>query len=333
MLLMAGAMQPLTDRVQNYLKALGLPATQVRRWPGQDKLPYFLKDAFEFGKLELLGKDFVLALDRQEKAAPAKEIRNRLDKVEAVAGHDAVYVAHALLPYQRKRLIEQHVPFIVPGKQFFIPALLDVRDRVRRQVKVAVQGEFPPATQAMLFALLLDATRPDQWMATAVGTRLGYTPMTVTRAVRELEAAKLVRTHVEGRFQHLTLAGLHADVWNRAQPFLRTPVHRVEWADELPLKGGVRLAGESALAECTMLTEPTSPTYAMTRADWRKLRLQKDAYGIEGEGYEVQLWNYTPALRPEQHIVDPLSLFVSMRGHPDERVQMAIKELQEQLPW
>jgi hypothetical protein len=48
---------------------------------------------------------------------------------------------------------------------------------------------------------------------------------------------------------------------------------------------------------------------------------------------EWELWHYDPALVPDCESVDPLSLTLSLQGHTDERVQLAIDELKGSFPW
>ena len=45
------------------------------------------------------------------------------------------------------------------------------------------------------------------------------------------------------------------------------------------------------------------------------------------------MWHYPTTLDRGSPAVDPLSLILSLRDDPDERVQMAVDELEESLPW
>jgi hypothetical protein len=48
----------------------------------------------------------------------------------------------------------------------------------------------------------------------------------------------------------------------------------------------------------------------------------------------VEQWRYAPALlSANRESVDPLSLYLSLRESPDERVQGALNEMQEALQW
>lgn len=117
-------MPPLATAVLRYLhEVLGVEAPAVKPWARANELPYFLRDAFQFSELELLGQPVVLVIGRAEAKKSLSEVRIWLDKVKALAGQPAVYVTDALASYERRRLIEQKVPFIVPGNQLYLPDL------------------------------------------------------------------------------------------------------------------------------------------------------------------------------------------------------------------
>ena len=51
-------------------------------------------------------------------------------------------------------------------------------------------------------------------------------------------------------------------------------------------------------------------------------------------GQGDRLWSYAPAVTSgDARQVDDLSLFLSMRDSPDERVQAALQEMMEDMPW
>jgi hypothetical protein len=85
------------------------------------KLPYFLQDEFELRELRLLEHRYLLAGNRRKAASPPRRLRDQLNKLEEATGLPAVFVTHALLSYERKHLIEQKVPFIVPATNCTYP--------------------------------------------------------------------------------------------------------------------------------------------------------------------------------------------------------------------
>ncbi|OYT93540.1 MAG: hypothetical protein CFE43_02075 [Burkholderiales bacterium PBB3] len=326
----------LATSAQNYLhETLGVSRSAHEPWGGLDSLPYFLRDAFEYRQLDILGHEILLALERNPDKPSIGDIRNRLDKLRSVAGQPAVYVTKALASYERKRLIAQKVPFIVPGNQLYLPDLgLDLREYFRQRPSSA-DLPLSPSAQAMLIAALLRPRWEAEWHPAETAVLLGYTPMTLSRAVRELVAAGLAQAHKAGRSQYLSMAYSARGTWERALPLLRNPVQRTVWTSmQTRAELLLRVAGLSALARLSMLTEPRSPVFAVSRTAWQALKADiAELPQSEPGACEWQLWNYSPTLQPDSDTVDPLSLMLSLRDSSDERVQSALDALMEQLPW
>jgi len=327
----------LDTTVQDYLHdTLGI-VPKLRPWADAGKVPYFLRDAFELRELKLLDRPILLAIDRHANKPALANVRGQLDKLRVLAGHPVVYVTGALASYERKRLIEQKVPFIVPGNQLYLPDLgIDLREYFRQRPQVP-DTALSPATQAMLITILLRKPWQADWQPAETVTELGYTPMTLSRAVKELTAAGIATLHSEGRARRLRMARSPAETWEHAKPLLRNPVKRRVWAHPIPkLKPPhVRLAGLSALARYSMLAEPQWPIYALSPAQWKaatQAGLETLPELLPG-ACEWQLWHYNPAIVPESATVDPLSLTLSLQHEADERVQLALGELKKHFQW
>ena len=95
------------------------------------------------------------------------------------------------------------------------------------------------------------------------------------------------------------------------------------------------MAGMSALARQSMLADSPWPTYALSPTQWADAKqsgVQVSRLQIP-DTCEWQLWHYEPALVADSEVVDPLSLTLSLRDEPDERVQLALDELKGSFPW
>jgi DNA-binding MarR family transcriptional regulator len=332
------ALQNLATAVRNYLEeVLGIDVPAGIPWAFRRELPYFLRDAFEFNEIELLRHPIVLAMSRAEATQSLAEVRTWLDKAAALSGQPVVYVTDALASYERRRLIEQKLPFIVPGNQLYLPDLgLDLREHFRQRAR-ATEAPLSPSAQAMLIAALLRRPWQPDWQPSKVAFALGYTPMTLSRAVKELTAAGLATSYTTGRTRWLRMEHQPQEIWERAGPVLRTPIRRTVWVapQDHVIAKPIRMAGLSALSRYSMLVEPKRPVYAMTAAIWKAAM---DA-GVREmpepteEAQEWQLWNYSPALVPDVTTVDPLSLTLSLQGTADDRIQQALEELKGQFPW
>jgi len=327
----------LEAAVRQYLQdVLGISTQEARPWAGDGELPYFLRNTFRFSELVLLGQSVVLVIPRSGQLQSLSEVRRWLDKVREVSGQPVLYVVEALASYERKRLVEQKVPFVVPGNQLYLPDLgLDLREYFRQRTPAA-EGALSPSAQALLIAALLRRPWQAEWQPSAIGNALGYTAMTVSRVVRELTAGGLATAYWAGRSRWLRIESSAQQTWEQARPRLRTPVKRTVWvAGTAAAAAPLRLAGISALARHSMLAEPARPVYAIGPAEWHAAtesgvrQLPEPIPGAD----EWQLWTYSPSLVPNQVTVDPLSLILSMQDNPDDRVQMALGDLKEQLSW
>jgi DNA-binding MarR family transcriptional regulator len=325
-------------RVSRYLQdVLGFDAPAVEPCPQAAALPYFLQDSFEFNQVELAGHRIVLAIHDAIPSLALREVRVQLTRVSEVLGCPVVYCLPTLASYERRNLIEQKVSFIVPGNQMYLPNLgIDLREHFRQGAQKDL-NRLTPSTQALLIWQLLNRPAHDEWSPSVDAAALGYTPMTATRAIRELVDAELVEIVLVGRSKHLRLLHPREAVWNKAKNFMRTPVKRLVWVREKVVlsSSDIRLAGLSGLSERTMLSGPRELCFAITAEQWREALFQgvQEIPGPEEGAYQLEIWAYSPAMVANSKAVDPLSLFLSLSNSKDDRVQMALDELQEQIGW
>ncbi len=98
--------------------------------------------------------------------------------------------------------------------------------------------------------------------------------MTATRAVRELLQFDLFALQERGRAKHLKLIDSRRALWEKAKPYLRTPVMKSLWTYDRGILdvADARLSGESALARLSMLNEPQQPVVAIASETAQKAR-------------------------------------------------------------
>ena len=239
-----------------------------------------------------------------------------------------------LTAYNRKRLIEQKVPFIVPGNQMYLPTLgIDFREHFRRLH--SEPAPLSPSAQVLMLHALLRAGQ-DMLTPKEMAARLGYSAMTMTRAFNELEATSLGEVSTSGKERHLRLAATPQETWTKAQPFLRSPVKKRICIRRIAAASRGLRAGLSALADYTMLAPPARATHALSREDWKVLRQQHGVIEVpdhDPEALGIEVWSYSPAQFADGDLVDPLSLYLSLRDSDDERVEASLEELMEQMKW
>lgn len=327
------SVQSETQQIERYLlEALGLTAS-IAAWESSDRLPLYLRDGFRFYQTDLIGVPCLLMLDRAEEPAPPATIRKKMDQVQAKWHGELVYVSQHVASHQRKRLIEQRVPFMVPGNQLYLPMLgIDLREHFRKQRQRPLK--FKPATQALVLHLLLDH---DNTLRTSVelAGRLGYTKMTMSRALDELEAEQLCEVTRAGRERRLRLKEGRKQLWERALPLLQSPTQQRHYVTRYPNQHVGITAGLTALATYSMLAAPRTRTFAVSHKASKASQPSTEHWTAhhDPDATEIEVWSYDPKLFARQGIADPFSLYLSLKENDDERVQLSLKEMMENVTW
>ncbi len=319
--------------LQTYLATtLGIAAPALLAWPGVKTLPRYLAEEFAFHELELWGQACLLMVAKQGAPTPV-DLQKQLRLVERQAKLPVIYGQAGMTARQRQRLLELFVPFVVPGRQLFLPPLgVDLREHYAAQARQHAPA-LGPAAQAVLLAGLLGFWEGDSH-ASAIARQFGYSAMTLSRARRELLDRGFVHLDGTGRGARWALNGARLVVWQSARPALRSPVVRRVWCalpdDEL---ARLPVAGLAALAANSMLAAPAVPVTALTEAAWRELTHRLPGLRTADEAFdgavELELWSYEPRILmdPSVRCVDRYSLFLSLQAEAevDERVAQALE--------
>ena len=296
-------------------------------------LPQLLKQRYALYKLHIGSRSFLgIYLKNKIEFKPATFEKHLQQVWQNITEYDAYCVITQDLPgYVRQRMVERKIPFVDIGRQLFWPELGAAYQQKKLKASPPVVKALSPATQAVLIYALNDGIQKPV-TPKKLAEQLGYTPMTMTRALDEIESIKLCSVKRQGKERFL-LPEHKEMLWKNARPFLHNPVKNVKRIMEKDLPENQRLAaGETALAQCSMLTLPKEPVYALWNRYWKKLSKTAQTVPIEDEGTcQLQLWHYNPALFAAEGRVDPFSLYLSLQTERDERVESALEKIMEKL--
>jgi hypothetical protein len=324
----------LIKEFENHLhQVLGL-TVEAKLWPIADQIPFYLRDFYIFYEIRLLGEPYlVMAPKSDEDLAPAM-VRKQMNQIQQTWQGQCIYLIRVVSPHIRKRLIEQRVPFVVPGNQVYLPDLgIDLREHFR---KLATgEKSLSPATEALVIHAIMK--RMDAKVTpTSLACEFGYTIMTMTRAINELADTQLVEVGKLGQERWLRFPDDKKAFWEKIQPQLRSPIKKRLWIPaSVQNKERLVEAGLTALAHYSMLNPPSQMVYATTAEAWKELTHAgvKEHPISEKEDCELEIWSYDPALMAQNGFADPFSVFLSLRESKDERVQSALAEMMEKIKW
>lgn len=333
-------MNQFWQKAEKYLwETLGIEVT-LESWPGKSTLPLYLRQGLEFAVFRIFDRKVLAAIATKQEPFSPIELRNHFEQFRSRFDGDLVYVCDHMDAYQRKRLVEQKVPFVVPGNQLYLPTLgIDFRDHFRKAPNTRdSRNQLSPLAQlAYLYVLYHPEVLPIS--SASLASKLACSKMSMSRAYAELQGFELIHIVESGRSREMSLHGSPRECWDRGMNFMKSPVKKriyfsVWWSpdpDEL-------IAGRSALALHSNLSSGQKRIFAVGPSQGKKLqedfvhmtlpdRLMNEAIAV------VEVWSYEPHLLSTGKGVDPLSLYLSIRGDPDERVEASLTELLGGVRW
>ncbi len=328
-------LKALAHKAETYVRDLlgvGLKLKGRAHVPG---FPRFLTDQYAFVEGRVLDTPLLFMAQPPGKGRTPANVARLWREADRRADKPVVYLAETITAFNRKRLIDQRTPFLVPGNQLFLPGLaVDLRETFRAAREIQPSEHLTPAAQKVVLAALLGQP-VERVSASILARRFKYTPMTMSRAFDDLEHAGLAEVREAGKERRLALVAHGQRLWRMALPKLRSPVRKSRRLRRLSTKLAGVTAGESALAGYTSLAEPRTPTVALAASAWPRLQARFGAPTDEWDeaAVIVETWSYDPETLAQGQLADRLSLYLSLRGHEDERVAGALATLLEEMRW
>ena len=319
----------MIDAIREYLRAVSRVEVAVSDVRGRLRLTPMVASLYDFVRCRADSVEFVLLIERDDaiiKPTPAA-IEGHIGIVsEQLDGLPVVYAAKRIVSYNRLRLLARRIPFIVPGRQLYLPFL----NMVLTEVGEKKPREYSSLGVVAQMILLGYHNRPHDGISIADAVALtGYTRISVMKAFDELEYFGLA---MRDRSSHrLMFGGDRRKLFESAKPLLRNPNRRTLFLDKIPDGLTVVKAGTDALSDISMLASGNRREFAALSSE--ALR-RKDLVEVPHESASVQLelWHYRPAFIYGDRI-DPLSLVLSLADYKDDRVQGEVEDILEEFKW
>ncbi|MBT8373616.1 MAG: hypothetical protein KJN80_01755 [Deltaproteobacteria bacterium] len=140
-------MEQLVTNFKRYLKETLDINVRPKQWP--ETLPIFLRNMYVFLEVRILGLPCLImaAKDRAEQT-PAT-IQKHMLQVRKKWPDEVIYVQQKVTSYNRKRLIQNKIPFVVPLNQMYLPFLgIDLREHFKDIRET--EANFSPSTQVVV---------------------------------------------------------------------------------------------------------------------------------------------------------------------------------------
>ena len=294
--------------------------TKYSDWDRQGELPLYIALSYDFVLADLSGCRCIILSPKGELATVPALIK-QIDRIQNVENVPVVIRLSSVSPYRRNKMIEEGIPFIT-GKQVYLPFLGTYLTKEDRTVENVNKLMFS-AQQLVLLYLYSNCKRLYVSEATQ---RLPFTAMTMSRAVRQLEATGLFYTTKDGVNKVIESDYSGKELYNKVKEYLSSPVRIEGYICKSDVTSNMVLAGDMVLAEETILSPSKVMTYAIYARNFVKDKVAKELVDFNDQ-VKLELWEYDPKLLSQDSMADRLSVALSFKNQEDERIEMAVDEM------
>ena len=291
-----------------------------KSWDKKQALPLYVAGNYEIDEAIVSNNRFIVMSPIGDlPTLPA--MKKHIEKIQKIDDVPVAFYLKNLSDFRRKGMLESNIPFMTE-KQVFLPFIGTLL--MEEKNNALYKEKFMFSTQQLFLMYLYN--RQNKLYVANVGKKLPYSAMTLSRAVKQLEASDLFLVYKDGVNKVIESKYDRRELFERAKPFLLDPVRKYGYIEKSRIDENMVLASESALAKNSMLNPSKLITYAI---DEQKMDINQMENELVDPNKQIrlELWGYDPKLFSDDNVADGLSVALSLREIVDERIEEAIDEL------
>ncbi|MDO4312799.1 MAG: hypothetical protein Q4C52_06920 [Eubacteriales bacterium] len=258
-------------------------------------------------------------------------LKKHLRRIGEICESPMVLEMPRITTQRRKTLIEARIPFVIPGKQLYLPFLgTMLTEKCDAEITGVMPDKLQPSAQQLLFAMMLGGCEP--MLLSPLSKRFGVTAMTITRAADQLCRTNLIKKVGTGTGAKKMLLTEYTpkELYQKMQPYLIQPVRKTVYISKEDVQPEMFPAGLSALSEMSMMNSPTVPTWGTLHLSLKKGSYTSSLLDSDRQ-CALQIWKYDPRNISQTEMVDVLSLTLSLTEDEDERTRQCLEKLTERI--
>ena len=290
-----------------------------KSWDKKQALPLYVAGNYEIDEAIVSNNRFIVMSPIGDlPTLPA--MKKHIEKIQKIDDVPVAFYLKNLSDFRRKGMLESNIPFMTE-KQVFLPFIGTLL--MEEKNNALYKEKFMFSTQQLFLMYLYN--RQNKLYVANVGKKLPYSAMTLSRAVKQLEASDLFLVYKDGVNKVIESKYDRRELFERAKPFLLDPVRKYGYIEKSRIDENMVLASESALAKNSMLNPSKLITYAI---DEQKMDINQMENELVDPNKQIrlELWGYDPKLFSDDNVADGLSVALSLREIVDERIEEAIDE-------
>lgn len=293
------------------------------------KLPLAYRGRYDIYKVETNGVLW-LAIHPKEEIGLVMLRKDRA-RVEKLSELNCALFLERTSFYIKEKLMEEGIPFVIEGKQVFLPFIGYLLNGVKER-NLAPVHLISYLTQKMLLTAIYE-----KWNDVKVSDaaeKLNISRKSASRCFDELEYLNIDVLGMKGKSRVIRITGDRKQLWEQVIGKMRNPViRRFILCEDVKFH---KMAGISALSEYSLLSDNDYPTYAVTKKEIADsgVKMVRQVGKSEEIGCVVLEPGYFIDFMGKG-MQDPLSVTLSLteEEREEERVDISIKEMLEQYVW
>lgn len=289
------------------------------------RLPINVSLNFSFFESAILGQQVLFAYLKEGDSIPPVQLKKLLEIVYRLTGLVVILVTPCASSYNKVRWVANKINFVIPDKQMFLPSLL-LEMKQERVVGGDLKENIPPFAQVLLLYHLQTESIVGV-NGYGLSDKFAVSYATANKSLRWLASKGLIKMK-GAKTKTVQIELGNRELWDKALPILVSPVEQVYYTDAA--LGGQMMSGINALASYTMLNEENKQCFSMMKKDFKALDVMADKQFGQNE---IQIWKYDPQMLSSTGVVDKLSLYLSLKDNEDERIQIELERLIDEMSW
>lgn len=258
-------------------------------------------------------------------------LRRDRANVEKMIGLNCAIFLDRTTFYIKEKLMEEGIPFVIDGKQVFLPFIGYLLSKANER-ELAPVHLISFLTQKMLLIAIYE--RWNEMKVSDAAKRLEVSTKSASRCFDELEYLDIGVLGMKGKSRVINVPDDRKELWKQIESILRNSViRRFVLREDIQLE---KKAGISALCEYSLLSDNDYPTYAITKKELKAsgVKEEKQASELEEIGCIVLEVGYFIDFLGKG-LQDPLSVALSRtrEEQEEERVDISIQEMLEEYVW
>lgn len=244
-----------------------------------------------------------------------------------------VFILSPAPSYERQRLIDKNV-FFVMGEQFAFLPMLIANERTR---KTRPAKRFSLVAQyILLYHLQVECLEGKS--ARDMAEKLPYSYESITLGLTCLEDLGVCEKVVDGsktKTVHFHSNG--RDLWNSVQDYLIDPIEKRVYCDDIDSEVKFLNCNINALSHYTWLNPDKCRMIMMNKKQFKELAGKRAFHNLnEFDGnIMIEVWKYPVVSKQDdtKDWVDKLSLAISLKEDEDPRVEGEVERLINEIEW